>query len=294
MKILAISSVVNPLAWFESLIIADGYVLLHKEFKVHAKEQGGYFLPAHPYNGLTDESVYFIDIISYEDMNMIGYTFESYAGDRVSNEYGVAILNFNKRLTEIAGEKEVERFLALTVASIKSYQEVTQKKKKFNGKDYLNKVLNDLMEYVQYQVSNTQVDQSGDSVNTIFGFKKGTRTIRLLYECLVSIEFFDESIDQSELFFNILTMPEIDHGHPKIKVSCSVEKAAYIFRRLEPLFNNLSFRSIEQTGAFINRLNQPFKESGLSKALHFFLEKVKLNSELISDIDNMIRKLLPA
>ncbi|MEI9943292.1 MAG: hypothetical protein WDN26_03655 [Chitinophagaceae bacterium] len=289
------SSIEKPLEWFESLILIEDLTPLQEEFKSYAKAQGGYFMPAHPYTGLNDESIFFTDIEANNEMNMVGHSFGNYWSNRFSNEYGLAILNLDKKIAELQKEVEKQSYLDMHLTLISSFQEIAQKKNIFKQEISLHNVLNNLKEYVQRKVDIQEVDhqdQLNDTFSNIFGFKKGTRSIRILYNDLVEVGFFDYGIDQLELFMNIFTLQSDTAGNSKLKVACSVEKAAYIFRRLEPLFYNLNYRNIEKQNVFVNNLNRPFKESGLSKGLLKFKEKIRIDPELPSDIDNMISRFV--
>lgn len=112
--------------------------------------------------------------------------------------------------------------------------------------------------------------------------------ISRLYDvlCLPEVAFFnDEELKQKEIFKQVFTSFN-PSSKPQLKVFCTNEKAAYIFRKLEPLFYNFKFSDIEKARIFIDKKGDHFKENNLAKALSKFKkEKLAIEPEIIEDID---------
>lgn len=287
------STVESPLAWFEALVISEGIGVLHVDFKAKAAEQDGYFMPLDQYGKYYDESVYFVDTESNAQMLLHGYTFESYCENRVSYEYGLAVLNLDKKLLEIEEEKAFQKYTIQILTLINSLVEIAQKKKGFKDKSYLHKVLNDLKEYIEAktnrQISVISKEDEKVSNKNKFGYFGSINIIHHLFSTLVEIGLVEDEGNQRQLFYDILSNPE-ESAKGKLKVVCKNGEAAYIFQELKILFNGLTPSNIEKSKLFINKKGAIITANDLSKALTIYNKKYPNPSK--EEIDEMIAGLV--
>jgi hypothetical protein len=267
------SSIADPFSWFGSLV-KEGDEQLHEEYKSNAIKMKGYFLPAHPYTGRNDESIYFIDVEENSEMNSIGYSFESYCGERYVEEYGNAVINVNERHREIHNPDSVRQYIDRNILTLQSLKDVVSIKKLANATE-LNNVLQQLIQYLEKKVTGNTVLSSNEErlSNNYFGFTGTITNVEFLFHSLADIGLFDDDNEsQKELFKEVITGPLKD-PNDKLKIMCNNGKAAFIFQHLKSLFRDLSFSRIEASQLFINRNGKPITANDLSKALNLFSNK---------------------
>ena len=271
----------DPIGWFEELIVNFSESYLINEFKSFAKNENGYFMPAIPYTGLNDESVYFIDSEENGEMNSTSFYFHDYINLRLQREYRKVIMQIDDNFDK-SGRIQIDKVKIIGRIKALSYLATTIN---FYGQ---NNLLKDTLQNITFYLdsSGNTVSSIALSAKNIFGFNSSTRKINEVYTCLQELGFFDSDVDQHDTFSTVL-MSEVCLDI-KLTVSCTNQKAAYILRRLEPLFYNLTFRTIDKTKIFCNKKGVPFTENDLSKALHIFLSKAYLNSFLKYQIDGVL------
>lgn len=289
-----IATIGKPLRFFEFLLLESGSSELHKEFKSIAKDKEGYFLPMHPYNGLDDEYTYFIDYEKHDEMHTISYSFSSFLKERLFSEYSKTVYYIDRRIDETSDDREKHLFITQLLSTLNSFIEIADKQSLANSPLYLH-TLNDLKSYLEKKFSTRTTSNdfhSGELNNTkdTFGFKKGINSISKLYHELVDIGFFDEDENQYRKFYNALTSFDKQEDNT-LKVACSIQEAAYIFRELEPLFYNLSFKEIEQSGLFFNKKGKSITANDLSKALNTFKKQSHKKAHFIEKVENLVNNL---
>ncbi len=288
------STIDHPLAFFESLIIRRLTTQIHADFKDLCVQQGGYFMPVHPYNGLNNEEVFFVDIGKPEDMNVSSYSFHDYVSGRLRLEFNLAITNFDKHYFSLESLHQGQ-FCKSMSATIDSLLTLLDNDNKFYDQR-IKDILLELKKHVHHKSEEVNVpDEFGTEItaNNVFEFKLNNKRsiVRDLYNVLENLHFFDENFDQFQTFYQVLTSETIIHN-TQLKVFCSNYKAAYIFRKIEPLFHKLSFSTIGEANIFYNKQGKAFKENDLYKALSKFKREYVNNPDLIADIDELINTLL--
>src|SRR5579885_922460 len=118
------SSVDSPLAWFATLLLTIGREALLGEFKLHAMEEEGYFMPAYPYTGLNDETWYFVDIEENGEMNTVSYSFDDYCKKRYSIEYGHVVFHLNEHLFHIKKREEKIHLLNMLCSKLNALENI--------------------------------------------------------------------------------------------------------------------------------------------------------------------------
>lgn len=127
--------------------------------------------------------------------------------------------------------------------------------------------------------------------DSYFGCKIRNRSdLEFLYNTLCELELLDPynyNYDHFHQIFITSTSTMLVNLQP-LKVVCDNYKAAFIFRKIEPLFLRLSYRRIGKSGVILNRNSRPFRENHLAKAISIFLKKAEVDDTLKKDIDTVL------
>lgn len=276
------STVDNPIAWFESLIVKGLGSRLHNDFKEYAKQQGGYFMPVHPYNGMNDETVFYIDFEQNQEMHSSVHKFSAYLENKLQEEYRNSIYIID---TSSLVKDRYQKLSNILSSLINLSDEIDF----FGMNDTLKEIVVKLFAFINKETGVSVIEEN--TVKDIFGFTKGTKSIKLLYEILVELRFFDEDINQYDIFNLVLTTIP-NHKEIKLTISCNNQTAAYILRKIEPLFNRLTFRNISTSKIFYNKRGKLITETDLSKALNSFQRKIESSPSFAENIDDFLNKIL--
>src|SRR5688572_26921832 len=103
----------NCISWFNTLIVETGIEGLKKEFKLLAKQQGGYFMPNHLNYNFNDETVYYADIERDDQMLSSSYSFSTFVDKRIEEETKKSIVCIAEKATDLDSKKKHEYFRAL-------------------------------------------------------------------------------------------------------------------------------------------------------------------------------------
>jgi hypothetical protein len=283
----------NCLEWFNSLIANRESEDLKNDFKLFAKQQGGYFMPNHPSYDFNDESVFYIDLENDGNMVSSSYSFSLFMDNRIDEEYRKVILC----ISELKIEDQPNDYIISLKSQLDSLIYLNSTLNIQEKREKINTTLQNVLNYIRDHVSTTtQISESENQlIETVFGYLGKRTEIKDLYNSLEILGFFNPDINQYESFYKILTTPsstKVVNLQTYIKVSCGNNSAAYILSKIEPLFSRLNFRSIDKSGLIKNRLDHPFTESGLSKAKSIFKAKAEIDDTLKNEIDRELSRFL--
>lgn len=281
----------NCLGWFNSLIVNGNLDDLKNEFKAFAKNEGGYFNLIPPHFEIKDESVFYVDV--EQDGNMTNYvrsfSFSQFVIKRIKEEFNKAVVCINDESKYLNGEEKVDNYNSL-ITQLNTFIYLNTKSDFVEGKEQLIVVLRHLVDLLIEKISLNAPSKTDENYlgETVFGFKGKVSEARLMYNTLEEIGLLNPDIDQYDIFQTILinsTSTMLVNLQNPLQVHCSNYKAAYIFRKMEDLFTRLSFRTIGNSKAILNKKGKPFTEQDLSKALFHFKKNAEIDSHDINEID---------
>lgn len=283
----------NCLDWFNSLIANREGEVLKSDFKLFAKQQGGYFMPNHLNYGFNDESVFYVDIENDGNMLSNSYSFSQFVDKRIDDEYSKVISCISK----LKSKEENNGIITSLKSQLDSLIYLNSTLNIFGKTEKIQTALENIESYIKSGSSTTtQISESETHlVETVFGFKGKLTEIKPLYNSLENLDFFNSDNNQYESFHQILTTPtstKVVNLQTSITVSCDNYKAAYILSKIEPLFSRLNFRNIHKSGLIKNRIGNPFTESGLSKAKTIFRQQAEIDDTLKEEIDRELNPLI--
>lgn len=286
----------NCISWFNTLIVETSIEGLKKEFKLLAKQQGGYFMPNHLNYNFNDETVYCVDVEKDDQMLSNSYSFSTFVDKRIEEEAKKSIVCIAKKATDLDSKKKYEYFRALN-QQINTLIYINEKSEILDKKERINIALTTISDYIKTEPNSPgQSESDYISMETIFGFKGTVTEIRHLYNSLENLEFFNPEENQYDKFNQILITPNHTStmlvNLQAVTVACDNYKAAYIFSTIEPLFSRLTFRNIDKSRLFKNRLGKPFTESSLSKAKTIFKQRAEVDDTLKDEIDKELNQLI--
>lgn len=282
----------NCLDWFNNLISDREGEVLKNDFKLFAKQQGGYFMPNHPNYDFNDESVFYVDIENDGNMLSNSYYFSQFVDKRIDDEYSKVI----SYIGELKSKEENDGVITSMKSQLDSLIYLNSTLNILEKREKIRTTLENIVSYIKDDTTTTQKNESETPlIETVFGFTGKRTEIKPLYYALENLGFFNPDDNQYESFYQILTIPtstKVVNLQTLITVSCDNYKAAYILSKIEPLFSRLNFRNIDKSGLFKNRLGNPFTESSLSKAKTIFRQRAEIDNSLKNEIDRELNPLL--
>lgn len=280
--------------WFKSLIANRDFESLKMEFRESAKKNGGYFMPKAPFYDFNDESVYYVDEEIGEQMKSKSFTYSSFIEERIKKEANEVMLHIAKT-TRTLNENEKADFISTINNELTTLIFLNEKTEILDKREVLNVALRGIRDFIATHAPDKPEDTLREVYigNNLFGFEGKASEVELLYNILETeeIDFFNPNNYQYQSFNEILTSTMIVNLQP-ITVSCDNYTAAYILRKIEPLFIRLDFSSIAISKVIYKRNNKPFTRGDLDKALSVFNTKAKIDDTLKKLIDKALYPLI--
>ena len=135
------------------------------------------------------------------------------------------------------------------------------------------------------------LNRSRDFRHSFFGaIDAHIRFYKSLYEIFYDNDIIPENAEDTDEFIEVLiSLSPISTGI-KIVIVARKYEIALIFRELEPLFNNFNFKSIQESGCFVNKKNELITANQLSSALSDFHKKQRRLRSKIQIVLNEIKR----
>ncbi|WP_315814226.1 DUF6617 family protein [Paraflavitalea speifideaquila] len=99
-------------------------------------------------------------------------------------------------------------------------------------------------------MSNLKEDEAGDG---LFDFKGKRNGLKTLFKLLCELKLFNEDETNVDDFIKVFTTSTPSALNIKLQFACTLEKAAYILKYLQPYFYNLNDKTIELSNSFKNK-----------------------------------------
>lgn len=141
---------------------------------------------------------------------------------------------------------------------------------------------------------NKKINQQGVEIKQVRSFKIKDHfklELGLLYNDL-TLHFINGKKTSEEDFIQVFGQNWEDDSNSIVQFKCTTQLAAYMLRKLEVLFDELTFTNVLASKKIKSKHGNIFKDKNLSKSLGEFEKKI--SEDIISDKENSIKKDLDA
>lgn len=289
------STPIKPLAFFEGLILQGKMKDLYLSHCNEVDTFGGTWAD--------NPEVSIIHLVDKGETDGIRNSFHPAIVKMLEAQKQLAFQNIDDRVSTFNSTSDIIQFTDTVFHSLNYLSGHINQAELYQQAVKIREILDQISNYLVNRYHNTTIKrdlnlptdiESNEPViyDDLFGFKLNVNRIPQLYNTLVDIEFFNEEDEQLDLFKAVLTNRTSKDEGRMLKIACSVEQAAYTFRKLEVLFHKLSFKNIEQSCLFMNKRDKVITATDLSKALTNYNRKINADPEIKIEIDNAIGKFL--
>ncbi|HCY77512.1 MAG TPA: hypothetical protein DHV28_16475 [Ignavibacteriales bacterium] len=282
----------NPLAFFDSFLFHEGYQKLVNQFINDSELLGAFF-------NKRDMS------LSYWETNEFGESveFKEYFNSRlktiIKSETLLAIKSIDDRLIPYLNVEINPGEVIKLLDSIDSYFIILSE----SGNNDINKTikthLEKLISYIKRRFHSLHIkhkvfrylNRTRDFRFSFFGVRdEHRRFYKKLHLVFYENNIIPEDAEDDDEFVEVLaSMNPVSTGI-KIVIVAKKFEIALIFRALEPLFNNFNYKSIEESGCFVNKKNELITANQLSSALSDFHKKQRRLRSTIQIVLNEIEQ----
>ena len=290
------SNELRPLADFEQLIQYGGVKRCYEDFILDLEQLSGTF---------TNEEKTEFEFPNFDDelfgsASLIKQTFHKKLLSKLNQIYSNTCLFIDQRVSTFENNNQRIEFIVIILDSIKF---LLQEIEGINTFGELNTIKNYLLKVVEYinekysslaithncflllGINNPIINEGG-----FFDFKYNMNYIPKIISTLQSLDFISDESSVSNDFRDIIISDNPKALDKKIIILCSVEKASYIFFKLQDYFRNLTFLNIEESNCFLNKSLKPFNANTISVSKSKFLSNIGKTDER-QNIDLAFEKL---
>lgn len=289
---IATATLENPLAFFDSILFHEGFKELVLQFKNDSELLEASF-------NKKDMSLSFVEINEFGEPIEIKEYFISRLRKILKSETLLAIKYIDARLIPDLNIKVNPIEVINLLDSINSYFIILSESVNNNINNIIKNHLKKLIRHIKNRFHSLHINHKvfrylNRTLNFRFSFFGAKNEHVRFYKKLHAV-FYDNNIipenaeDDDELTEVLTSEIPISTGI-KIVIVAKKFEIALIFRELEPLFNNFNFKSIEESGCFINKKNELITANQLSSALSDFHKKQRRLGSTIQIVLNEIKQ----
>lgn len=276
----------NPLFFFEDLIQNGGIRKCYESFLLDKEMHSGTFL-----SNDNIEFTFSIQEGDSSDYKLITEKFQDKLIAQLEGAYSNCILGISDQLVSYKTNDERKDFI-IHVRDVLDYLiNYIDKINAYSQSDLIKIWILKLLTYIGEKYKSIRIDnllQHDSSENRsagYFRYKYKQSSLSKLFQILKDLKFLGEESEEEIKLKEIILSDKPESLLKPVKTNCEVQKAAYIFFKMQDLFYNFSLTNIEASKSFLTKQNKLFNANTLSASKTKFLKNLRKDEDK-SEIDD--------